>query len=191
MGEVTLSKSNDTNSDAMNKNLNLNTSNTHKLQNSLNLFHQNICGLKHKIDELYSSLYPDLPHVLCITEHHLNRTQLLGTGIDNYILGANYCRRNSINGGACIFIQNSMTFTQVDIKNYCSDYDMGACAPKIHLNRTVTYILAIYRSPAGGFAKFLKFLDNILKLLMNSKTEIIICGDINVNYLTNNNRNTN
>jgi hypothetical protein len=91
MGEVTISKSNNMNSDAMNKNLNLNNSETLKCQNSLIIFHQNVCGLKHKIDELYSSLYPDLPHGLCIIEHHLNHTQLLDTGIDNYILAANYC----------------------------------------------------------------------------------------------------
>jgi hypothetical protein len=81
-----------------------------------------------------------------------------------------------------------MTFTQVGIKSYCSDYDMEACALKIHLNKTLIYILTIYRSPAEDFAKFLRFLGNILNFLMNSRTEIIICGDTNVNYLTNNNR---
>jgi hypothetical protein len=81
-----------------------------------------------------------------------------------------------------------MTITQVDIKNYCSDYDMEACALKIHLNETIIYVLAIYRSSAVDFAKFPKFLDTILKHLMNSRTEIIMCGDINVNYVTNNNR---
>jgi hypothetical protein len=68
---------------------------TEKLHNSLTIFHQNICGLRCKTDELYSSLYPDLPHVLCIMEHQLNKAQLLGIGIDNYKLGASYCRRNS------------------------------------------------------------------------------------------------
>jgi len=34
----------------------------------------------------YSILYPDLLHVLCITEHHLNYAQLFGMGIDNYKL---------------------------------------------------------------------------------------------------------
>jgi hypothetical protein len=40
------------------------------------IFHQNICGLQHKSDELLASLHPDLPDVLCITEQHLNSMQL-------------------------------------------------------------------------------------------------------------------
>ena len=49
-------------------------------------------------------------------------------------------------------------------------------------------ILTIYRSPAGDFSKFLEILDSFLRFLINPKTEIIICGDINVKYLINNNR---
>jgi DNA polymerase III alpha subunit len=33
-------------------------------QNYLKIYHQNICGLKCKINELLSSLYPNLPHYL-------------------------------------------------------------------------------------------------------------------------------
>jgi hypothetical protein len=38
-------------------------------QNILRIFHQNICGIKSKSDELFSSLYPDLLHIICIAEH--------------------------------------------------------------------------------------------------------------------------
>jgi hypothetical protein len=40
------------------------------------LFHQNIRGLGNKAKELLSHLHPDLPHVLCLTEHHLKQAQL-------------------------------------------------------------------------------------------------------------------
>jgi hypothetical protein len=40
--------------------------------NILRVFHQNIRGLKYKTDELLNALYPDFPHVLCITEHNMN-----------------------------------------------------------------------------------------------------------------------
>jgi hypothetical protein len=43
--------------------------------------------------------------------------------------------------------------------------------------------LAIYRSP-----NFLKQLDLILQKLYNNKYNIIICGDVNVNYLIDNNQ---
>jgi exonuclease III len=81
-----------------------------------------------------------------------------------------------------------ITSSQVDIKNYCIEYDMEACVLKVHLDNTIIHILTIYRSPAGDFSKFLETLDNILRLLINPKTEIVICGDINVNYLININR---
>jgi hypothetical protein len=40
--------------------------------NNLKAFHQNIRGLKYKTDELLNALCPDFPHILCITEHHMN-----------------------------------------------------------------------------------------------------------------------
>jgi len=48
--------------------------------------------------------------------------------------------------------------------------------------------LAIYRSPRGDFTNFLQRLDLILQKLCNNKYNIIICGDVNVNYLMGNNR---
>jgi hypothetical protein len=37
----------------------------------LRIYHQNICGLGSETIDLLISLYPDLPHILCLTEHHL------------------------------------------------------------------------------------------------------------------------
>jgi exonuclease III len=88
----------------------------------------------------------------------------------------------------CIFVNNKLTCSEVNIQKYCTDYDIEACALKIYLNKTALYILTVYRSPAGDFKKFIENLDNILIFLTNTKTEVIVCGDINVNYLINNNK---
>jgi len=40
--------------------------------NSITIFHQNICGLTKKTDELKSFMYPNFPHILCFSEHHTN-----------------------------------------------------------------------------------------------------------------------
>jgi len=45
--------------------------------NSITIFHQNICGLKGKTDELISSMSPDIPHILCFSEHHLKILNLI------------------------------------------------------------------------------------------------------------------
>ena len=49
-------------------------------------------------------------------------------------------------------------------------------------------IVTVYRAPAGNFDYFLNTLDNILNFLHNHKTEFIICGDVNINYLDTNNK---
>jgi hypothetical protein len=44
----------------------------HSVNNTFSIYYQNIRGLQGKTDELISALYPDLPHLLCLTEYHLN-----------------------------------------------------------------------------------------------------------------------
>jgi hypothetical protein len=117
----------------------------------MTIFHQNICGLRYKTDELYSSMYHVLPDVICITEHHLNCELLQTISIEGYKLGANYCRKNSMTGGACIFVNSNLTCSEVNIQKYCKDYDTEACALKIYLNKTALYILTVYSSLAGDF----------------------------------------
>jgi hypothetical protein len=56
----------------------------------LSILHQNIRGLRKKTDELISSLHPNFPHMLCITEHHMNQQELEHIHIENYDLGASY-----------------------------------------------------------------------------------------------------
>jgi hypothetical protein len=48
------------------------------------------------------------------------------------------------------------------------------------------YILSVYRSAKGNFKQFMKGIDNILNYLSMLNTEIIICGDVNINYLAEN-----
>ena len=59
--------------------------------------------------------------------------------------------------------------------------------PKRHTGQ-VECILAIYRSPRGVFTNFFKPLDLILQELNNNKYNIIICGDVSVYFLIDNNR---
>ena len=46
--------------------------------------------------------------------------------------------------------------------------------------------MAVYRSPTGNFNFFLNRLDDIIKTLYKVDLQIIIYGDINVDYLTDN-----
>jgi exonuclease III len=158
------------------------------IHHSLKIFHQNICGLRHKTNELLCSLYPDLPHIICLTEHHLNSIELNSIVIDNYKLGANYCRKNARNGGMCIFLLNCINFVTLNNEADCFDFDIELCTIKIQSGLSFIYILSVYRAPSGNFTNFIHKMDKILRSLCSSKIEFIVCGDFNIDYLTDNSR---
>jgi hypothetical protein len=58
----------------------------------------------------------------------------------------------------------------------------------LNLQSKKCYIIAIYRPPSGNFNKFMSHLETIIHQLYNPKIELIICGDINMNYLEESNR---
>jgi hypothetical protein len=65
-------------------------------------FHQNIRGLRDKSSELFGSLLPELPHILCLTEHFLTEQEITSLSIDHYTISAKFCRKILKNGGSCI-----------------------------------------------------------------------------------------
>jgi hypothetical protein len=146
--------------------------------------YQNIRGLFGKTEQLLNSLSYDLPHIICLTEHHLKEYEINSIFLENYVLGAKFSRSIYKNGCVCIFIHSSIMFKNVPVAKYCVEKDTEACAIKLILTNITTIILAVYRSPIGNFNNFLQKLD-ILSILYNNKTEFIICGDVNINYLEN------
>jgi exonuclease III len=65
------------------------------------------------------------------------------------------------------------------------------CAIQLETKTSTLIILSLYRAPSGDFQQFLKGLDATLKYLYNPETEFLICGDINIDCLNENNRKTN
>jgi len=155
---------------------------------SIKVFHQNIRGLGNKTNELYCHLQQDHPHILCLTEHHLREPELQLIHLEDYSLGANYCRKIFLKGGVSIFVHRNLKYNTIKMDKHNIDKDIEACAIQLVLGCKKLCILAIYRSPSGDFTNLLKQLDSILQKLHKIKYSIIICGDVNVNYLTDNNR---
>jgi hypothetical protein len=65
-----------------------------------------------------------------------------------------------------------------------SDWDSSFETENLH----GIYILFIYRSPIGNFNAFVTQLDKIMQKLCTIKSNLIICGDVNVNYLQESNK---
>jgi hypothetical protein len=59
---------------------------------------------------------------------------------------------------------------------------------KVNLHKSNIVIVIIYRSPSGNYNYFLRKVELFLKSLSTKKTEYIICGDINIDYLQNHSR---
>ena len=65
----------------------------------LTIYHQNIHGLKRKINEFMLSLFEEMPHLICRFEHHLKHNEIDIAHIPTYILGTKYCRMSLKCGG--------------------------------------------------------------------------------------------
>jgi exonuclease III len=147
------------------------------------ILHQNIRSLNNnKTDKFSISLATYPPHVLCLTERHWRDNELDSIAIKNYNLGAKFCRNFFKNGGVCIFLQDNLQFTDVSLFKFCREKDLEICAVKLYLAACTMCIVTVYRSPASNF-QYLNNLEIILNSVYTNSSEIIICGDLNINYL--------
>jgi hypothetical protein len=112
--------------------------------------------------------YP--PHILCLSEHHLSTEVIQSIIVDNYNLGAYYCRKFTKCGGVCIFLHKSYQFINVDLNSHCKEQDIDICAKRLVHTPLNFCVLSIYRSPTGNFDTFIK------KIRRNTKSIISKSG---------------
>jgi exonuclease III len=124
-----------------------------------------------------------VPQILCFTEHHLKEEEINITRINCYNFGAFYCRKTRKLGGVGIFMHNTLPCTPINLTEYCNEQDLEACALKLKVLNKVFCILCIYRSPTGNFGTFMHLLESLLNKLYTNSINVIICGDVNINYL--------
>jgi hypothetical protein len=73
------------------------------------------------------------------------------TYISSYNLGANYCRVNHKYGGVSIFFHETLSFTTIELSEFCNDQDIEICAVKSQFSSSNFCILSVYRPPSGNF----------------------------------------
>jgi exonuclease III len=157
-------------------------SDKHKSTNFIT-FHQNIRGLTHKIDELLISLSCINPQVLCVSEHHLWPDEINSVHLGHYTLHTHYCRRLYKQGGVAIFVSKNLEFQKIDLNQYVKEKDFEVCALNLQIATINLLILCLYRSPTGDYTYFLTQLESVLNKLYRVSTDIIVCGDFNINFL--------
>jgi hypothetical protein len=114
---------------------------------SLKLFHQNVRGLQHKVDEWTCMLAShDLsPNVICLTEHYLTEQKLSLIKLESYDLTSHYSRSVNSGGGVSIYCKQGMDCNPIDITEYCMEKEIEACAARLSIDNNLFIILCIYR----------------------------------------------
>ena len=60
------------------------------------------------------------------------------------------------------------------------------CAIQTESKNNQQIIICVYRAPSGYFPQFLRLLETLLMSLYRPMIEFVICGDINIDYLSEN-----
>jgi hypothetical protein len=79
------------------------------------------------------------------------------------------------NGGIAIFVQQNIQYEPVDLDELCIDQIIEVCEVKLYLPTNNICIVT--------FLHFLNSLELILNRIYTKSIKIILCGDVNVNYL--------
>jgi len=87
-------------------------------------------------------------------------------------------------------MHKNIKFSNIILQKYCNEQDLEIAAVKLKFPKKNVIAFCVYRAPIGDLDYFLKQLDIILNSLHNPKTEFILCGDLNNNYIGTNNKKT-
>ena len=71
---------------------------------------------------------------------------------------------------------------------YCKDQSIEVCVLKLKSTFFNACIMVIYRAPTDNFNLFFNRLDDIIKKLYKVDLRLTIYGDINIDYLTDNDK---
>jgi len=124
-------------------------------------------------------LHPDFPRVLSLTEYRLKYLQLNNVHIENYNLGAIYCRQLCEKGDVAIVVHNSLCFSNIDIVKHCEEKDIEIYALKRTFGILNICVLTLLVISATFYSNCTLF---FIIIYSYSTLHIIICGDININY---------
>jgi hypothetical protein len=114
---------------------------------SLIIYHKNIHGLKIKTSKFMLSLFEEMPHLICLSEHHLKYNEIDIADIPTRKLGAKYCRTSLKCGGVCIHIHKNIEYSNIDLQKYCKEQDLEIAAVTLKLAKKNVIAFCAYRAP--------------------------------------------
>jgi exonuclease III len=153
--------------------------------NNLIIYHQNIRSLKKKKDEISIMLQEiqGRPHLICLSEHHMRKEEMLDFSFPGYKLANSFCRETNLKGGVCILARNDMIYQPIYLNKLCKEKIFEISAVKLNIGSIKVILCCVYRSPSKNPNYFVKQLEKTLNLLYQPNISFVICGDLNINFL--------
>lgn len=143
--------------------------------------HQNIQSISNKIGPLEALLHSKNIDIACLTEHWIPRSNGSALSVHGYWVAGLFCRSDRLRGGVCVLVNKSFPFTVVEkqsISHLNAELDFESVC--IHIKELNITIVTVYRSPQGDFSAFLNSLEELLGILVRPGLKIIVCGDFNI-----------
>lgn len=155
--------------------------------NIVKIIHVNAQSIANKINQINLFLHTENPAFLCISEHWCRGEQLDTIVFDRYRVVASYVRTARIHGGSLIMARNDVVCSSVD---YFAEASLELCIEcsgiTFKSGDKKCCLLAVYRSPSGCLNVFLDKLVAFLDRASRLADDVILCGDLNINYLIQN-----
>ena len=104
-------------------------------------------------------------------------------------MGAFYCSKTRKYGGVGVFIHDKITYSIKDLNKYCNEFDLEVCALKLKTS-TEVFMSYVFVDLQQVTSWIFCLLESILLQLYSNTSNLIICGDININHLATSNYKT-
>ena len=152
----------------------------------MTILHINTRSLLKNISQVEEmiSVMSNPPEFIAISETKLNKNSNL-----NFVQITNYqlLNQNSLTfaGGVAIYVKSNVNFTnRMDINFHCIEYESIWIEIISDSNKFNNIILGVlYRHPQGRVKDFTEQFSELLHDISNSKKDIIIVGDLNIDSL--------
>ena len=76
-----------------------------------------------------------------------------------------------------------MTYQAIDLNTLCKEKVSEISAVKLNTCSTKSTLCCVYRSPSENPNYFLELLEKTLNLLYQPNISLVICGELNINFL--------
>lgn len=123
--------------------------------------------------------------MICLTETRVtDEVEDFELMIKNYTIERNNSN-SRFTGGVVFYVRNNVSFKKTFM--HVIDKNLWLLVIKLKINGIKYTVAGLYHSPSGSHSVFLDFFENWLdQNLMNSDDTILIMGDFNINWQSDN-----